>query len=243
MRRINKLAAAVISAIMLSSCGGEQPEMPIEKFAQVIYDVHRADAILEVSLKNDRDFKNDSLSYYNEIFVKHGISKEQFHNYIQWYVDHPAKYKELYARVMKIVSKEEEARTLQAEQNREKDDLWNQKSEWHLPSDGHKEAIAFDIEATEAGSYALSADLTYYSDDKTDNPRMTLIANYSDGSNEQNNTFGIMKDGKSHSLTVKLKTNEKKKLVKLTGWVLDHSDGTISKHVDVYNIKLKLEKE
>lgn len=225
------------------SCSGPQPDIQIDKFAQIVYQMHRTDAIVEIATLDDKNLQNDSLSYYNGLFAESGITRREFIEEIEWYTQHPDKYKELYEKVMKIIAEEERKAEEEAlaKTNAEKDssDIWTMKKDWHLPLDGATDPIAYEYLVTAAGVYTLSADVIYYSDDKTVNPRMTVIANYEDGTNDQNAFYGIQRDGQKHSMEVKLKTNPDKTLKSISGWVLDHSDGTESKHIDVYGITLK----
>ena len=244
-----KIPAVMICAALFSACSGPQPEIKMDKFAQVVYEMHFTDAVLDIAQLDDRRLKTDSVSYYNALFKKYGITRREFMEEIEWYTQHADKYKELYEKVMKIVAEEEkraeEEKAAKASEAAVKDslNLWTDKRNWHLPLEGEKEAVAFDIPAENAGVYTLSADAVFYSDDRTENPRMTIIANYDDGTNEQNQFNGIQKDGQRHSIEVQIKTNPGKKLKNLTGWVLDHSSGTEKKHIDLYDITLKYTKE
>ncbi|MBQ3657287.1 MAG: DUF4296 domain-containing protein [Bacteroidales bacterium] len=233
----------VLGLMFCLSCSGPQPDIQIDKFAQIVYQVHRADAIIEIANLEDKNLKNDSLSYYNGLFANLGITRREFIEEIEWYTQHPDKYLELCEKVMKIIAEEE--RKAEEEElagaNAEKDssNIWTMKKDWHLPLDGATNPIAFEYMVTQQGVYTLSAEVIYYSDDKTVNPRMTIIANYEDGTNEQNAFWGIQRDGQKYSMEVKIKTDPNKTLKTISGWVLDHSDGTESKHIDVYGITLK----
>ncbi len=248
MKRKKLKLTAIAGLLITASCSSPKPEIPMDRFAEIVYETHRADAIIQIAGLNDKKIKNDSLSYYNDLFKKQGITREEFIKTIEWYVNNPEQYKELYKKVMNIVAqkeKEEEERIAKLQDTIAKDtnDIWNQRRDWRLPIDGERETIAFEIEDSLHGIYTLSADMIFYSDDKTVNPRITIMANYKDGSSEHQSTFGIKKDGKKYSYEVKIKTDEQKKLTKITGWVLDNSTGTESKHVDVYDISLKYSKE
>lgn len=241
-----KFFITVLSAAFLSSCSGPQPSIPMDKFAQIIYQTHRTDAVLEIAGLEDKNLKNDSLSYYNGLFASNGITRKEFIEEIEWYTDHADKYQELYAKVMEIVAQEEqkaEEEALKKQTEQDPSDIWKEKKDWHLPLNGAANPIPFDLPVTEAGVYTLSAEVIYYPDDGSVNPRMTIIANYEDGTNENNMFLGIQKDGGKHQIEVKIKTDPNKKIKSVSGWVLDHSDGTESKHIDVYGITLKYSRE
>lgn len=249
MRYKNLRFLTIIGIGILAACSEPEPDIPIKKFAEIIYETHRTDAIIQVAGFNDNRLNNDSLSYYNHIFKKYGISREDFIKTIQWYVDNPEKFQELYTEEMKIVAQKEEQyeelkKQMQDSLNaKDTNDIWNLKKDWRLPLDGNTETISFEIPDSLHGTYTLTADMIYYSDDKTVNPRITIMAKYTDDTYDQQSTFGVEKDGQRHSYVVKIKTNEQKQLKMLSGWVLDHSTGTENKHVDVYNIELKYSKE
>jgi hypothetical protein len=233
-----------LGLIFCMSCSGPQPDIQIDKFAQIVYQIHRADAIIEIANLDDKNLKNDSLSYYNWLFAKTGITRREFIEEIEWYTQHPDKYKELYEKVMKIIAEEEqkaEEEQLKHQSVTDKDpsDIWPVKKDWHLPLNGKTNPIFYDLPATQSGVYTLHAEVVFYPDDKSVNPRMTIIANYEDGTKDENQFLGIIKDGERRPAEVKIKTDPNKTLKSISGWVLDHSDGTESKHIDVYGITLK----
>lgn len=247
--KLKAFAAALICMALAESCGKPQPELTEKKCAEIIFQMHKADAIISLKKYNDRDLKNDSLSYYNYIFQQQGITKQEFIDAINWYIVHPEQYKDLYDKVLKLVeknNKEEEARISSLDSTISTNvgkNFWNQSTSFRLPEDGETNPVTFDIPATEAGIYILTADIRMFSDDGTKNPRMTIIANYEDGSSESNSNNGFEKDGNEHTISVKIKTDNGKKLKKLTGWLLDHSDGTTKKHLTADNIKLEYQQE
>ncbi len=235
------LTAIAIAAATMMSCGEPLPEIPEDKCAEIIFQMHRADAILSIKGLNDNALHNDSLSYYNDVFIKEGITRKQFIETIDWYVNHPKQYRDLYDKVIKKVSQfeQDENRRYEVKAERDSNDVWNMRSDWNLPLDGETNPIAFNIDVDSSGTYTLTCDVTYYEDDLSDNPRTTLIAVYTDDTTDENSVYGVVKDGKERQVSVMLKTNPNKKLKQLKGWVLDHSNETIKKHIDCYNIQLK----
>lgn len=225
----------------ITACSAPKPDLGTDKCAEILFQMHRADAIISVKGFNDRSLNNDSLSYYNELFAKQGITRQQFMETIEWYVNHPDQYKDLYTKVINLVAKYEEDERIRWEVAEVKDsnDIWNLKTEFHLPLEGERNPIAFEIEDTLHGTFTLSSDITYYEDDRSENPRMTLILEYDDGTTDDNTILGITKDGKERNISVTVKSNTNKKLVKIRGWLLDHSDNTEHKHVDCYHTTLK----
>ena len=230
-----------LTLALAASCSEPQPDIPEDKIAEIVFQMHRADAILNTKGLSDNSLKDDSLSYYNYVLIKEGITRKKFNEIIDWYLNHPKQYKDLYDKVIKKVSQfeQDEARRYEVEGNRDSNDVWNMRSTWNLPLDGETNPVAFNIDVDSSGTYTLACDVIYYEDDLSDNPRTTLIAVYSDGTTDENSVYGVVKDGKERPVSVMLKTNPNKKLKQLKGWVLDHSSETIKKHIDCYNITLK----
>ena len=65
-----------LSVALAAACGEQKPEIPEDRFAEIIFQMHRADAILNVKGLSDNSLKNDSLSYYNDVFIKEGIAED-----------------------------------------------------------------------------------------------------------------------------------------------------------------------
>ncbi len=243
LKKFALLAATV--TMLLTSCGNQNPPLSEDECAQAIFEIHRADAIMTLKGLSDSNLNNDSLSYYNYVFAKLGISRRDFMDAIRWYINHPEKYKRVYKKAIKITSQYEQSERARYEINteREPNDIWDMKKNWNLPLDGEKNPISFNIKANGPGLYTLGADITYYKDDQTIEPAMTLIVEYEDGSITRNSVIDILKDGKERHIEVMLEADSSKKINCLRGWVLDHSSETESKHIDCYNITLKRTKE
>jgi len=111
-----------------------------------------------------------------------------------------------------------------------------------LPDDGEKNPIAFKIQEKKQGQYKLKAKIKVFRDDKSVNQRMTIIANYADGTKDLNSTETIVKDGKFEGYNVSVTTDRKKELKFISGWILDHSKNTEKKHAHVKEITLKYNK-
>ncbi|MBP5367370.1 MAG: DUF4296 domain-containing protein [Bacteroidales bacterium] len=239
---IKTIAAAF--ALALSSCGNEPP-ISESKAVEVIIKMHEADAIMFVTGYSDATLKGDSASYYNYIFKETGVTKAEFLETIEWYTQHPERYKILYEKVVKVVNVDDDRQRERDEKNRVKadNDLWNERSYWNVPKDGITNPVAYEIPTNEHGIYTISADFIYYEDDGTVDPRLCIIADYDDGTNDFIQTRGFKKDGKKHRFSAMIKTNNAKGLKQIRGWVLDQRDDTKSKHVDVSDITLLYTKE
>jgi len=234
---------------ILGSCEKE-PESIIgkSKFIKILTEIHLADGVILTKGLKRKIKKGDSVTYYNHVFKKYNISRNKFEKTIEYYAKHTDEYKIVYDSIsanLNVIDKEL-ANNANNKNNsatkKDKNDIWNKKREWNLPKNGKKTSVPFSISVKNHGKYTLSADIRYYKNDKTRNPRLTIIAKYSDGTQDAKSNGTIVKDGKFSNYSAFIITNKKKTLKTISGWVLDHSKGTDNKHVDVKNIKLLYDK-
>jgi hypothetical protein len=244
----------IISGLMTIGCTCNEKVRKREiikddKFYSILIDMHMAEGI--ISSTNIRQTKalNDSISIYNYILKKHEVSRIEFVKTIEYYTQHPEKYIVFYDSLEKNFNrldkqlKKELKSEKEIQKTKDSTNLWNLKENWRLPEDGKTNPIAFKIHVVTHGMYTLSARIKVFKDDQSINQRMTIIANYEDGSKDLNTIATILKEEKFEEYEVSLATDSTKILNSISGWLLDHSKGTISKHVHVEEIKLKYAKQ
>jgi len=219
-------------------------------FLSLLIDIHKAEGIITTSnIKLNRN-KRDSISIYNYVLKKHNVSRQDFNKTVKYYTFHKDEFLVFYDSVsselkaMNDILKKEienELKIKREEDLKNKDtlNLWKLKKEWKLPEDGEKNPIAFKLFQKKQGQYKLRANIRIFPDDKSVNQRMTIIANYTDGSKDLNTAGTMVKDGKFEIYSVSVTTDKKKVLKSISGWVLDHSEKTGKKHVHVKEISLK----
>lgn len=213
-----------------------------KKFIEVLTDLHHADGILFATKLSER-MEKEKISMYNYVFKKNDVSREEFYNTLSYYTIHSDKFLKVYEEVIKNLNEKYQVSNKIKEVKKRKYDpnnLWQKDYEYNLPEEGKKNPIAFKIYTEAQGSYNLRADIMVHKDDKSVDLRMTIIATYSDKSTDLN-TIGIpIKDDKFHKYETYIITDKNKKLKEISGWILDHSEGTIIKHIKVKNIKLSV---
>ncbi len=244
----------VLNLILFFACNNENKirkgEILKEKdFIDILIDIHKADGIIE--FKNLQSVRNhtDSISLYNYVLKKHNVSREKFRKTVDYYAVHNEEYINIYKTVQSYFNKQIKELQILADKDRQEElkkeklkdttELWNLKKEWNLPEDGKKNPIPFKIDIQKQGTYILSARIKFFPDDYSVKQRMTIIANYFDGTKDVNSNGTMVKDGRFDNFDVSVKVNPKKKLKYISGWLLDHSEGTKSKHAQVRNISLK----
>jgi len=213
-----------------------------EQFITILTDMHFTDGVLFASKLNKRMDK-EKVSMYNYVFKKNDISRADFDATVLYYTQHTDKYQELYKEVLARLEKQKtEINALKEPEIIEELDslnLWPLKSSWNLPQDGKTNPISYKIYSDIGGTYVIDADILRFTDDKSSNLRMTIMALYEDGTKDMNSIGTIVKDNKFHNYKTFVTINSNKELKEISGWILDHSEGTLSKHIKVKNIEIR----
>lgn len=76
------------------------------KMRNILYELHRADAILQVA-GYAYGHDEDVAKYYQEVLDKNGITKAQFDSSLVWYTDHPQIFNKIYPKVLARCEKED----------------------------------------------------------------------------------------------------------------------------------------
>lgn len=102
MRR-NWLYGVILSVVLLllTAC-----EVPLgiasrKEMAQILADVHLAEATVgQKYAYNDHSTKR---AYFESVFAKHGITRDEFNESLEWYARHPRIFAEVYADAVDIL--------------------------------------------------------------------------------------------------------------------------------------------
>jgi hypothetical protein len=86
--------------LLLFSCSEEKIPanvLPRQRMQSVLWDLFRADELLNQKQALDTSFKRDPAAdtLYQKVYTVHGITKEQFRNSYNWYQLHPKEMKVL----------------------------------------------------------------------------------------------------------------------------------------------------
>ena len=77
------------------------------KMRNVLYDLHRAEAIIQVSGYN-YGHDEDVARYYQVVLDKNHVTKAEFDSSLVWYTDHPQLFNRIYPKIMQRCQKEKE---------------------------------------------------------------------------------------------------------------------------------------
>ncbi len=229
------------------SCGKNRESynnkvIPAKTFTQILMKIHIADAIFTKENLLDTKLKDDSLSYYNQIFKEFNISREQFYFSLKYYVKHIDKFIVIENNVKDSLRKKYNLLDSLQRNIMEKHDLWTLKKDWQIPRDGDTNSIFFSFRAKDNGTYTLMAKIYIFPDDLSKNLNMQLTAFYSD-STIQKRAKRIISRKQWKEYSVVLPLNPSKSLNKIECKILSHSKSTTYMHINVKDIILVNKKE
>ena len=92
----------ILLLLVLMVFAGCRPKgiLSSRQMRDVLYDLHRADAILRTAgLETGHD---DVIgNFYEVVLEKHGITQAQFDSSLVWYTDHPSRFDKIYPKIEK----------------------------------------------------------------------------------------------------------------------------------------------
>ncbi len=155
---MKRLLFALFSALLLVSCGKSVPEYLIEEddLVALLADVHKSEAMME---SNSGSFSSNSgkKKIREAVFLRHGVTQEQFDTTLVWYGHHIDKYMKVYDRVIERLKIEnDEAKRLLAEENSQtmsqpgdSVDVWKLQRHHTFDTRLSTNLLAFDIDPDE----------------------------------------------------------------------------------------------
>ena len=114
---------AILLLAIIAICGCRpRGVLSSKKMQNVLYDLHRADAILQ---KADMDYGHDEAvaKYYEVVLEKHHITQAQFDSSLVWYTDHPSRFDKIYPKLRARCEKEKELYDLALNETKQKETI------------------------------------------------------------------------------------------------------------------------
>ncbi len=228
-----------------------------DRFVDLLVDIHFYEGVYSVTesiTTHHRDMSHDTVDFYQGIFEKHGVTREEFQKSFNYYSYSPSQFEKLYTRVIDELNKrmsEAEMKELDLLEQPIADqsppggsgNLWTLSENWSFPGPDTNKMISFKIPARGPGTYTFTANIRLDGRDISENPRVSLWFWYDDGTEygyrENFIPFHLDKDGRARQVTVSRElTNTGVTHVK--GRVLDLSnpEDTGDRHARVRNIRL-----
>ena len=147
----------ILSILIMASCH-RHPDYVIgeKEMEDLLVDIHKAEAVIE---SNYNIYNNNATKkkLREAVFLRHGVTQEQFDTTLVWYGHHIDKYMEIYDRVAeRLRAENEEAKKLLAEENcqsmtqaGDSVDVWKQKRFHLFDSRLPSNLLTFDIATDE----------------------------------------------------------------------------------------------
>ncbi len=111
---MKNLYTVILFGAILYACSNDGQEklnhtwlVPHEKMAEFLADAQIAEAELNVNKVFGDSNIQKSVDYYNYLFEKHQISKDDFVKSINYYLKHPDELEKIYEKVNEILSTQE----------------------------------------------------------------------------------------------------------------------------------------
>lgn len=150
---MKKLVYLIIALFVLAACSHAPDYVIGEKdMVDLLVDVHKAEAVIE-SNYNQYSSKADKKKLREAVFLKHGITQEQFDTNLVWYGHHIEDYMKIYEQVVeRLKAENEEAKKLLAEDNSQtmsqpgdSVDVWKQRRAHVFDTRQASNLLTFDI--------------------------------------------------------------------------------------------------
>lgn len=150
---MKNLVYLIIALFVLAACSHDPDYVIGEKdMVDLLVDVHKAEAVIE-SNYNQYSSKADKKKLREAVFLKHGITQEQFDTNLVWYGHHIEEYMKIYEQVVECLKAEnEEAKKLLAEDNSQtmsqpgdSVDVWKQRRAHVFDTRQASNLLTFDI--------------------------------------------------------------------------------------------------
>ncbi len=189
------LVAAFFSVLLLACNLDSLPnEFPNEvEFAQILADVHFAEAAINQIRIKERGVDSAVNNYYHHVLAKHNLTQEKFDTIVSWYSSHPQIYQDVYEDAIALLSEREaewerEVKQIKAEEERVKKvkearNVWKNKKNYFINlKDTFDRRIPFDIvlDTIEADGYRLSAYYQFLKGSMIKDPSLEILTLYAD---------------------------------------------------------------
>ncbi len=96
MNYLYKYIIFTIVVLFLFSCGNSF--LSRREMVDVLYDIHMAESTIQVVANSSSRIEKQE--YFNKIFEKHGITKDEFDEAVAWYSNNPKEYNQFYVELI-----------------------------------------------------------------------------------------------------------------------------------------------
>ncbi|WP_461630823.1 DUF4296 domain-containing protein [Labilibaculum euxinus] len=150
------------------------PQLNEDQFTKMLIDIHIIDGTLE-SQNIYRSGDNYRPSYYyNSIFQKYNITRDQFDSCVSYYSNDTKRFTQIYDVIIDSLNRLETQYRIEVKNKKLEQDtvnLWTKKQNWRVP-EKDKNQVDFAIPVQEKGIYTIKASIKIFKDDQTDKPKL-----------------------------------------------------------------------
>ncbi len=234
---LRRLYIVILFIFSFLSCGIDKlpngfPEE--DEFAQILADVHYADAVMQQVRITNRTIDSTAGSYYHYVLDKHQLTQEKFDTIVSWYMAHPKLYQKVYDRSIALISEKEaqwqrevkviEERELEIRRLKEARSVWNMETNYFVSMrDTSDRQLPFEIivDTIEQHKYKFSAEYQFLHGNDIKKSTLEIITLYADSSYD---TI-LHKLPISHTSTkveVEIGSDSALNILKMEGFLLKH---------------------
>jgi len=241
----------LIAAVAAGSCGSRRTRLdrknliPEKDLITIMKDLYITDGLVGMPRIVMKYSPFDSVSTYNHIIEKHGYTKEAMDRTMKYYfIRDPKRLIKIYDKVLSILSEMESRVQKEIIRNRPKNStLWPGPDSYSFPDNLTSDSTSFRIIGDKAGYYILTASVTAYPDDNSDQPGFSVMAVHADslatGKRKYLTSFIFLKDGKPHKYRVSVNVPPKSRVrIEGTLYAPRNNPDTWEQHLLIQNVSL-----
>lgn len=218
--------------------------IPSQKLANVITDMYLTDGLMTVPGIRQMHESKDSVIVYMEVLAQHGYTRDQFDKTMKFYfLNNPKKLQRIYNEVISRLTEIQSEVQTRVEKVPALENLWPGRAAYSFPEDGITDPVFFEYQLADTGLYTLKLNAVVFSDDQSENPRITVWFWKADTSAMGVSSFWqevpLPKDGAAHEYTLSASVPDSS-FTAIRGWLLNHDpkNGRWEKHSRINNISL-----
>lgn len=170
--KLKQIIFIIALFIIVLSCG-RKGLIPKKTLTDIITEMYIADVLRETELTNTYNYKAlDSISLYGYIYKKFGYTIDDFNYSISYYSEKPDVLKGIYDDVIKHLTEMQDKYAKMSAEERRNRNLWTGADSIFVDTDTIFSKFPFTIQISGKGLYKIAADINFYENDSTQNPRM-----------------------------------------------------------------------
>ncbi|WP_158027275.1 DUF4296 domain-containing protein [Labilibacter marinus] len=194
---ISRVLQLLLVIVLISACSKfNVPEgFPEQKeFAEILAEVHFAEATInQLKIKN-RSADSTANSYYHDVLNNYKLTQEKFDTIVSWYLTQPELYQKVYQDAIVILTKKEaqwerEVKEIEEEKERIRKEklarnVWQYKKNYFISSrDTFDRRVPFEIKVDtieKNNGFLMTANYQFLKGNQVKKPVLELVAMYED---------------------------------------------------------------